>query len=384
MSVQYKNRILHLFDDEKVVNRTIESFEKAFPQQNLYYCFINDAPKRVSSHDNLFWVNNGFVDVMSDFSQVRVVLIHFLNYQKILFVQKYIKQDIPVFWFMWGADYYNSILDLKGFKMYYQPRFEGYKYYLKKLLYKLGYKTRSQKVFEDFIRSRITHCVTFKTDFDLCYRYAPTLFSNKEIALQPFFYYPIDQILSEKIIQKEACGNIILIGNSNSVTNNYSYVFKYLKNLNLDNKKIVSPLNYGSNTRYKEYIIRKGRKLFGDKYQPLLNFLPLDEYNELLLKSEICIFPHWRQEGNGNVIIALYLGAKVFMSNRSSLFTHYKGMGITIFELEKINDVQLHTPLAPDIKKRNRKILIEKYNMNNLLANIRKNWGGYLDDTLNI
>lgn len=370
--------ILHLFDDEKVVNRTIESFEKVFPGKNVYCYFVDGDPKRIGKYEHLYRVDNMNLNVEVDLSNVAVVLIHLLSYQKALFVEKHIPSHVPVYWFMWGADYYNMLLDYRGFRMYYQTQFLGLKYIMKKLLYKIGYKKHSQKVFEDFIQNRVTHCITNKFDFALCKHYARTLFEQK-INVRSFFYYPIDKILGGELVQKEACGNVILVGNSNSVTNNYGYAFNYLKDLDLSGYEIVTPLNYGLNNRYKEYVIKKGKTYFGDNYRPLLEFLPLDEYNRLMIRAEVCIFPHWRQEGNGNVIIALYLGAKVFMSNRSSLYAFYKDMGLTIFELEKIDNVQLSTPLEPSVKKRNREILIGKFCWDIQLTNIRNIWGVYLD-----
>lgn len=379
MKLRPMNRkILHLFDDEKVVNRTIESFEKVFPGRNVYCCFVDGQPQKVSRHEHLYWVGNASLEVKADLSDVAVVVIHLLSYKKCLFVEKHVKPGVPVYWLMWGADYYNMLLGYRGFRMFYQSRFLGFRYDVKKLLYKLGYKNHSQKVYEQFIQHRVTHCVTNKFDFALCKQYGGILFDRK-INVRTFFYYPIDKILGKELMQKEVCGNVILIGNSSSVTNNHCYAFEYLKKMNLDGRVIVTPLNYGANTRYKEYVIKKGKEYFRDKYRPLLEFLPLDEYNRLLLKAEICIFPHWRQEGNGNIIIALYLGAKVFMSNRSSLFSYYKDMGLVLYELEKIDSEQLRTPLDSSVRKRNREILIERYHLDAQLTNIRKIWGTYLE-----
>lgn len=372
--------VLHLFDDEKVVNRTIESFERVFPGRNVYCCFVDGEFKRVSQHEHLFRADDVIFYLDNDLANVAVVLIHFLNYQKVRFVEKNIQTNVPVYWLMWGADYYNMLLDYRGLQIHYQTHFLGFKYKIKKLLYKIGYKKHSQRVFEDFIQNRVTHCIANKFDFALCKHYAGELFTQK-INIHSFFYYPIDEILGKDILPKEVCGNVILIGNSNSVTNNHCYAFKFLRTLNIDGRVIVTPLNYGSNSRYKEYVIRKGKDYFRNNYQPLLEFLPLDEYNRLLLKAEVCIFPHWRQEANGNILIALYLGSKVFMSNRSSLYAYYKDMGLTIFELEKIDNRQLHTPLTPDVRKRNREILIERYNLNTQLENIRKIWGRYLENS---
>lgn len=69
--------LLHLFDDEKVVNRTIEIFEKALPGKSIYICFIDEAPRFVRATDNLYFYkeNDSFQrDILKDINKV---IVHF-------------------------------------------------------------------------------------------------------------------------------------------------------------------------------------------------------------------------------------------------------------------------------------------------------------------
>ena len=60
----------------------------------------------------------------------------------------------------------------------------------------------------------------------------------------------------------------------------------------------------------------------------------------------------------GNIVVALYLGAKVFMSGKSPLYEDLTGRGLIIFKLEDITQESLDTPLSRMQKDNNRKILV--------------------------
>lgn len=368
--------ILHLFDDEKVVNRAIESFEKALPDRNIYICFANDSIKFVQMRPNLHFVKDNDVCDEVDYTKVSAIIIHLLTYKKVLFINKYINRKIPIYWIMWGADYYNELLHSHGLDIYYEPHYLGYKFYIKKLLSKLGYRTKSLRIIETFIKERITHCLSSNFEFDICLKYCYSLFCDKN-NVSMFFYYPISLVLNPNLLNNFVDGHKILLGNSASFTNNHNYAFKYLKDIDLRDKTIVTPLSYGGNKKYINHVISQGRRLFPEHYEPLLKFLPLDEYNRLMLEAEVCIFSSWRQEANGNVVIALYLGAKVFMSNRSPLYKRYKDMGIVLFELESITEEQLNTPLSIEDRQNNRTILLNRFSAERQIEVIKNIWGDF-------
>lgn len=364
--------ILHLFNDEKVVNRTIEAFNTALPGINVYLCFVEDNPKLVTACDNLFFIKNrdeNFDEL--DCNKITAIVIHFLDNRKIKFIEKFFKRVLPIYWIMWGGDFYNTLLESKGFPVYYSQRFLGWRYWIKKILALGGYQRPYEKKYSAFIKERITHCITASQEFALCLQYCNSLFKNKE-CITGFFYYPIDKILGNVLLKSTAKGNVILVGNSASFTNNHCYAFKYLKRINIGNRDIVTPLSYGGNLSYINYVRKKGNLIFGNHYKSLMDFLPLDEYNKLMITAEICVFSSWRQEANGNVVIALYLGAKVFMSNRSPLYAYYKSLGIKLFELEKITTESINTPLTKIEKQHNRDILLDRFCAEKQYWEIRK------------
>ena len=75
----------------------------------------------------------------------------------------------------------------------------------------------------------------------------------------------------------------------------------------------------------------------------------------------VALFGNWRQEAIGNIIVALYLGAKVFLSHVNPVYEWAQSHGLTVYELEKLSQKELDTPLDRETKLKNRQILLSLY-----------------------
>ncbi len=371
--------ILHLFDDEKIVNRTVEKFEKVFPAGNIFICFVKDDVRLVNSRFRLYFYKESQTFDFSILKNVKCVIIHYLHEIKIKFVLEYIYPSIPCYWVIWGGDLYNNILAYRGYPLYFEDKYLEKKnrlnQYAKRILLKLGIYPPSDRYLLNFIRNRITHFVT-DVDFEILKKYLGKNVNG--IQVKGYWYYPIESILGD-LINSTVKGNLIWVGNSASYTNNHLYAFEFLSQLDIKNRIITTPLSYGGSIRYRKDVQAEGRRIWGENFQGITTFLPLLEYNELMSLSEICIFPSWRQEAFGNIVVALYLGAKVFLSNKSSLVEYFQSQGISIYILEDISQKDLDTSLPIDIKKKNRQIIYSLLNENVILERIKNIWGDYTD-----
>ena len=128
----------------------------------------------------------------------------------------------------------------------------------------------------------------------------------------------------------------ILIGNSADPSNNHYEVFDHLKKLEDQNFKLVCPLTYGDKDNA-ERIGAEGFKQFGDRFVPLLDFMPYEDYLKVLVEIDIAIFAHRRQQGMGNAITLLGLGKKVYMRSDVTPWAMFNGLGVKIFDLLQIN-----------------------------------------------
>lgn len=359
--------ILHLVNDEKVINRTIDLFENAFPGENLFVVFSRRKDyKYVRKGKNV--LSTGEFMVRKNQLSVNSILIHLLNTHKIHFLNKLNLQKVPIYWIIWGADLYNRLLQPKGFQLFDPKSKYQRKKRWKNLLYApvscLHNKIRAAQTVR-FIKKRVDYLVTDTTenDYEVFLSYYPQM---KEKPWKDFFYYPIDEVLGAELVKATSQGTNILIGNSASLTNNHEYAMDILSHFDLGNRKVIVPLSYSGKKESKEIVIQIGKLYWGDKFQPLLDFMPLHDYNALLVSVNVAIYGNWRQEAIGNILIVLYLGAKVFISYRNPVLEWARRHQLIVFELEEMTQADLDSPLSEREKLHNREILLSLYNKKRL------------------
>ena len=364
---------LHFVNDEKIINRTIDMFEYALPKEHLWVVANRRSGfKIVQKRDNVIG-RDEFLQRKGEL-KISSVFIHLLNERKIKLCKALPKGDYKVYWIVWGLDLYNNLLLPKGFEM--TPKSSSYftQSPLTKKIFscfsKISASMKSQRIIR-FIEKNIDFIVTDTTenDYDKLLEYYPQL---KNKVWKDFFYYPIDVVLGTELINSATSGNNIMIGNSASFTNNHEYAFNFLSKLNIGERKVIVPLSYSGKKYYVEAIKREGSKLFEKNFCPLTDFMPLNTYNELQKSVSVGIFASWRQEAIGNVLILLYLGARVFLSNRNPVYQWAQSHNLHVDSLEDISQQLIDTPLSQDQRDKNRKILMELYNKERLFSLIKK------------
>ncbi|MBD5237140.1 MAG: TDP-N-acetylfucosamine:lipid II N-acetylfucosaminyltransferase [Bacteroidales bacterium] len=369
---QEKSRNLHLLWDEKITPGIIDNFESVLPGQNDYIYWWNPYFKlHFAKEDDKCKVIKNDKDIPDlDYSRYSKIIIHGLDPKKVKFCAQNIPPHIPIYWVLWGIELYR-LLENRGFDLFYRKNSKvSFIDKLKKTIIRLGYLSPQMREYLSILRERNVTMVCSREEYNLLRHYYPkqtrTLKNNPD-----FFYYPVEKILGP-LANEKVKGNTIIIGNSNSETNNHSYAFKFLRKADLSGKSILVPLNYGGNDESRHSTIQEGIALWGENFKPLTEFLPLDEYNRLLLEAEYAVYGNWRQEAVGNILVLFYLGSKIFLSHRNPLLKMFRDMGLILFELEKIDEDSFQTPLNYEQKLINRKIISEKYSFAKMQENIKK------------
>lgn len=124
----------------------------------------------------------------------------------------------------------------------------------------------------------------------------------------------------------------IQVGNSATESNRHIEVFSELVPFRDKDIEIICPLSYGDE-EYSEQIQGIGRAMFGDRFIPVRQFLPYDEYLELLESIDIAIFNHDRQQGMGNIISHLGCGHKVYLRSDQTPWSVFVDRGIRVFDI---------------------------------------------------
>lgn len=187
-------------------------------------------------------------------------------------------------------------------------------------------------------------------DFDLLRN-----LSRSKMTYVPFTFNALEALQYDN--DETLVGDNVLIGNSATITNNHFEVFEKLKKIPLGERKVYCPLSYGDR-EYAEEVVFRGTEAFGANFVPLQSFLPLIEYKKILHSCGFVFMNHDRSQASDNILINLSSGAKVFMSEKSSLYAYFRHLGITLFTTQRDMDSELlFRPLNRDERIRNRECI---------------------------
>lgn len=372
---------LHIFQDQKIVNRTISFFDEVYPKDNRFVVLIgpNDLDGKYVHRDpgkNIFCVNyhdSSFSVIVGDVSSYESVIIHFMFGDAISFVNSI--EHPNIFWIEWGADLYQGLLERKGFTIYRSPKLIAKSLYPRvPFIFASIYSYIQKELLYRRMNKAIRKCRYFVPDstpdeYKLMLNYYP---QYSFLIPSELFYYPIQEILGP-LYGKQCDGDDVFVGNSCSFSNNHIYVFDKLREIGIKNRIIV-PLSYSGNEKYRESVINYGKKCFGEWFKPLLEYLPLDEYNKLFLSAKAFVFGNLRQEAVGNMIIAMYLGARLFLEKENPMYRYYTSLGLKLNSLEELSLDLINKPLSKDEVETNRNILDGLYSNTRMKRLIKNNF----------
>ncbi len=372
---------LHLMPDEKIINRTIDLFEDVYPNENKYIVLLwndNNVVKYVNRiNSNIIFINlndNKFGEIIGKVNEYESIIVHFLSTRSASFINKI--EHPKIYWIEWGGDLYDTFLDYKGFKLYSNERFifkliyGNIPYFILKFIKKL--KRRNLIKFLSTAVRKVRYFVpdSMYDEYPLFLKYYPEF---NHLEYKEFFYYPIDEILGRDLMNETCQNNSIIVGNSSSFTGNHIEVLTKLKEINAI-ENIVLPLSYAGNLKYRDAVINFGEESFGTKFMPITEYQTLENYNKILLNAGVFIYGNLRQEAVGNILIALYIGGKVFLDSKNPLLKFYKNLGLIIFSIDELTIESINNRmLATDIQI-NKEILLHQYSLSRLKELVQNNF----------
>ena len=132
--------------------------------------------------------------------------------------------------------------------------------------------------------------------------------------------------------QVDPTGWNVMVGNSGYDTNHHFEIFdRLLDQAGEGLGKVYCPLSYG-NQSYIQEVVARGTVCFGDKFVPLLDFLPMAQYMRILDNVDAAIYGHRRQQAMGNSIALLGMGKKVFLRPDVPQWNTFTDLGIKVYD----------------------------------------------------
>lgn len=342
------DKVLQIFNNEKKFSKAYFEFlqQNDFNLENhtLFHYGKDDGTfnvfKMTCMFSNLFDIPK-HLRLLGLLHSHRKIIIHSLASPWLLLYLYLFPSLYPkTYWIVWGKDLH------------------FYKLLEKKYFYHEIYEFFRKRVFKN-----IQHISALPGDYDLAHEWYGV---NAKCYVS--FMYPSNLFKEYKLPPKSNSILTIQVGNSSDPSNNHEDSFAKLEKFKDENIEIVVPLAYG-NKSHRKKILKLGQAIFAEKFKPLTEFIPFDEYMGLLANVDIAIFNHNRTQANGNVITLLGFGKKVYLRSNISSWPVFEQQNIRVFDtLEGINI----DPLDESVKVSNIARTRAFFSRENLLNDLRQ------------
>lgn len=369
-------KILHFAKDEKVIPLQQDLFEEAFPGANTW--LIQGKSGKPFQHVVL---NHNTKQVLPSYFKSKtlkrdseafdLLIVHAMDRVHADGV-KSVCPGICTIWLGWGYDYYFLLADQIGGiyldkteifrKKLFKAKLKSFFHKLTPTLTLVYFKRAISKSlnYTGFIKYNSLKTVTKRIDVyhviesevEMLKKALPNL--NADYCKH--YYYTVEDVYDKG--PPKMAGPHILLGNSASLTNNHCEAFDFLRKISQKERKIIVPLNYGDSL-YADEICKIGKNQLGNAFIPLREWLPIDEYNQKISRCGFVIMNHKRQRAFGNINIALYKGAKVFLRSENPLYAYYLSIGVKIYSVENLKQSAENAlkPLGSVARENNHKII---------------------------
>lgn len=345
---------LHVFHVEKFTTPFIELIEQEFDISNHYFWvtgkdqpLLEVAEKKYVERikGNKLAQLKGYFSFIRRAHKAEKIILHSLFNMKIVFILFFMPWLLKkCYWVVWGGDLYC-----------YETAERNWRF-------------KRRELFRRAVIKNIGHLVTYiKGDVDLarnwygakgkyieCLMYTSNIYKNYDLPKKN------NEILT------------VLVGNSAVPTNNHSEILQKLAQFKDKSIKVITPLSYGDKD-YAQQVIKEGKKLLGDKYQALTDFMPFEDYLKVLAEVDVAIFNHKRQQAMGNTITLLGLGKEVYIRSDVAQWELFKELGVKVNDIFELGNTLLDKTDETNLV--NKSIVQRYFSKENLVRQLKS----YLD-----
>jgi hypothetical protein len=383
--------IVHITPGDKFGRYAAEQFETVLPGRNRFVTVLPESGCEVDGSggfdsERVVVGTDDYARLLDDVSRSECVVFHSLNRRFVPILERCPPSCVTA-WVLWGFEVYGLT---RHFPQTLQPltaRFQldapvRRRLALRMLRRVLGpFFPRGMLVRLANLRRRLRQrryaAALRRFDYLLTYidEEAELIRSHgiSEARYLPFCYYSLTATVGKCFMDMRVSGRDILLGNSASFTSNHLDAFELLAKLDLTGRRVVCPLSYGD-ADYAKAVAEAGRDRLGDTFMPLHDFMPIDEYNRLMESCGVVVMNHLRQQAMGNIMTALWLGAKVYLNETTTVWRYLRRSGIKAYsipaELRPGNREALEPPPEETVE-RNREVLKRKFSYDKVLGYCR-------------
>lgn len=361
--------ILHLLTDDKFADYVITQFSAPEMESEFVLVPSNDMMKlvkRINECKIVCQSSKEYAELLKRLDQYSAIFFHgmFWGYWQQPILER-VPKSVKVVWYIWGGEIY-ARHDLGHSFLAPITKMCALQHQLKKLQLK-----QSPYSWEIPLKlyDKVDYCLTsIYEEYEFAKQYTGASFEHIW-----YTYYSMEDTVGA--LMKEQChGNNIWIGNSAATENNHLdilwAIYKRRKRLNLKERDVIIPLSYGAQW-IRKLVKKAGRYMLGNRMKALDAFIPRDEYNELMLSCSTMLIGYWEPAAQGNILTALWLGMRVYLSEKSMSYKFFKRLGAKVFSLESDLDKYQFSELSQDDRKHNREIIAKWYSREHVYQSVR-------------
>lgn len=365
----------HLMIDDKFINDFITDAEKLSPGNNVYIIDVLAENARHVTYEKAIFAPHHteiFDDAVKNVGEGDKIFLHWAADPAIDYVLK-LPKTIEIGLFFWGGDVVEVPFS-KFKKTVYGPKslrlFDKYEEGRQKIKWN---PLKPVRLYNSFIKRYRTYWQreaqiwesrkAFFIRLNYFLNWNPIdhewIQNHYETSsVYTYFFYNFNPVPSENSSQAITPGKpvTVLLGNSDTVTNNHLEMLDVLAKFKSDNIKLIIPLSYG-NKWYGDLVERKAIKIFGkDKVMALRTFMTRDDYYKVLDQVDIAVMNHYRTQAAGNTLALFYRGKKVYIHEISSTYQLLNNNGVVVgnsAEIANISFEEFATPFSETVKKEN-------------------------------
>lgn len=351
--------ILHLVTDEKFTDYAITHF-MAEPATSVFVLVqrYNIPITHVKQKDQVRIIRYGSEDyksLLASLDQYACVFSHglFEKWQEEIILHT--PSSVKVAWMFWGGEVY-GLPHLH--KQFLSPSAKCL-LTLKRLMYRLRRKQLTEDIsyVSQVTFNRINYCITDSVEeFEYVNKHLGTNMQHIW-----YNYYSIEETVGA--LKDQTINDMhILLGNSSTFECNHLMAMRQLSRTGLmPTQQVILPLSYGDSW-LRERLLKLGPRILRKHFRALTDYMPRDEYNQMMTSCGIVIMPHYRPQAFGNILTALWLGAKVFVSKKSISYPIFARLGLHVYTIEDdLTKEAISAPLSAELQQHNRSVLLAEY-----------------------
>lgn len=337
---------LHLtIDDWPFIDQFIEKTDElGYLKMNKFLVYSSHNLVRNVKSKNIHFAefdSAPFWRIIGDINSYKAIYFHSLSSFGVELINK-CDIKVPIYWIFWGYDAFNYPIFKKNVFLPNTKKTIFKSSNFRELIGKWLLHFRSLKSQKKWVKAvnKITYfCHYIEND----YFEIKKITNAYNLEFIDFTYGQLEKFvrIEAPFLPKNQTQELnILLGHSADPILNHMDSLNYLSKLNL-NIRITCPLSYPENKVYINKVIEFGHNKFGNKFNPILNILPSEDYNQILESIDLAIFDSNVPIGFGNILNLLYNGKAVLMNEKNSLFHELRKLDLSVYNMNKIETLEI-------------------------------------------